>query len=95
LTVASSRRQGSLLVLISVRGRDLPFKVVRTNGNDEVVARAVNQLLGRAALAEIRIVRAALGHSRRFRYVSDEIRFSSDSGKIVALREPTLKYQRR
>jgi hypothetical protein len=28
---------------------DLPFKVVRTNGTDEVLARATNLLLGRAA----------------------------------------------
>jgi hypothetical protein len=28
---------------------DLPFKVVRTNAEDEVLARAVNLLLGRAA----------------------------------------------
>jgi hypothetical protein len=28
---------------------DLPFKVVRTNSHDEVLARAVNLLVGRAA----------------------------------------------
>jgi hypothetical protein len=28
---------------------DLPFKVVRTNGHDEVLARAANLLMGRAA----------------------------------------------
>jgi hypothetical protein len=28
---------------------DLPFKVVRINGEDEVLARATNLLLGRAA----------------------------------------------
>jgi hypothetical protein len=28
---------------------DLRFKVVRTNGHDEVVARAVNLIIGRAA----------------------------------------------
>jgi hypothetical protein len=28
---------------------DLPFKVVRTNGGDEVIARAANLLIGRAA----------------------------------------------
>jgi hypothetical protein len=28
---------------------DLPFKVVRTNSHDEVLARSVNLLLGRAA----------------------------------------------
>jgi hypothetical protein len=28
---------------------ELPFKVVRTNGSDEVLARSVNLLLGRAA----------------------------------------------
>lgn len=30
-------------------GEDCPFKVVRTNGHDEVLARAVNLLIGRAA----------------------------------------------
>ena len=28
---------------------DLPFKVVRTNAHDEVIARAANLLVGRAA----------------------------------------------
>ena len=28
---------------------DLPFKVVRTNSHDEVIARAANLLVGRAA----------------------------------------------
>jgi hypothetical protein len=28
---------------------DLPFKVVRTNGHDEVLARSTNLLIGRAA----------------------------------------------
>jgi hypothetical protein len=28
---------------------DLPFKVVRTNGHDEVLARTANLLMGRAA----------------------------------------------
>jgi hypothetical protein len=28
---------------------DLPFKVVRTNGHDEVLARSINLLIGRAA----------------------------------------------
>ena len=28
---------------------DFPFKVVRTNGHDEVLARSVNLLMGRAA----------------------------------------------
>jgi hypothetical protein len=28
---------------------DCPFKVVRTNGSDEVLARAINLLIGRAA----------------------------------------------
>lgn len=28
---------------------ELPFKVVRTNGHDEIVARAQNLLVGRAA----------------------------------------------
>ena len=28
---------------------ELPFKIVRTNGRDEVLARSINLLLGRAA----------------------------------------------
>jgi hypothetical protein len=32
----------------SVDDGDLPFKVVRTNSHDEVIARAVNLLVGRA-----------------------------------------------
>ena len=28
---------------------DCPFKVVRTNGSDEVLARAINLVIGRAA----------------------------------------------
>jgi hypothetical protein len=28
---------------------DLPFKIVRSNGSDEVLARATNLLIGRAA----------------------------------------------
>jgi hypothetical protein len=33
----------------SISDDDLRFKVVRVNGHDEVVARAVNLLIGRAA----------------------------------------------
>jgi len=33
------------------------------------------------------------GCSRRFRDVRDEVRFSPDSGKIVALQRTTLKIQ--
>jgi len=33
---------------------ELPFKVVRTNGSDEVLARATNLLLGRAAFETAR-----------------------------------------
>jgi hypothetical protein len=57
---------------------------VRTNGNDEVVARAVNLLLGRAALAEIRIVRAALGQKHRIRDALRRVRSTAHSGKIAA-----------
>jgi hypothetical protein len=32
-----------------VLSEDLPFKVVRINGEDEVLARATNLLIGRAA----------------------------------------------
>jgi hypothetical protein len=31
---------------------DLPFKVVRSNGTDEVLARAINMLIARAAYRE-------------------------------------------
>ena len=30
-------------------GENLPFKIVRTNGSDEVIARAADLLVGRAA----------------------------------------------
>jgi hypothetical protein len=33
---------------------DCPFKVVRTNGSDEVLARAANLLIGRAAFETAR-----------------------------------------
>jgi hypothetical protein len=33
---------------------DCPFKVVRTNGEDEVLARAANLLIGRAAFETAR-----------------------------------------
>jgi hypothetical protein len=33
----------------SVDNDDLPFKVVRTNSHDEIIARASNLLVGRAA----------------------------------------------
>jgi hypothetical protein len=32
-----------------VPDEELPFKIVRTNGRDEVLARSINLLLGRAA----------------------------------------------
>jgi hypothetical protein len=34
---------------LSMPYEECPFKVVRTNGSDEVLARAVNLLIGRAA----------------------------------------------
>ena len=33
---------------------DCPYKVVRTNGSDEVIARATNLLIGRAAFETAR-----------------------------------------
>jgi hypothetical protein len=33
---------------------DCPFKIVRTNGSDEVLAKAANLLIGRAALETAR-----------------------------------------
>jgi hypothetical protein len=33
-------------------GEDLPFKVVRSNGHDEVLARAMNLLIARGAYRE-------------------------------------------
>jgi hypothetical protein len=38
-----------LVALGTAAMEDLPFKVVRTNGTDEVLARAGNLLVGRAA----------------------------------------------
>jgi len=35
---------------------DLPFKVVRTNAHDEVIARAANLLVGRAAYETARAI---------------------------------------
>ncbi len=64
---------------------------MRTNGTDEVLARAVNLLLGRAALAEIRIVRAALGHERRFRDIHDASGLSSTPERLRQRSEPTLR----
>jgi hypothetical protein len=32
-----------------MHGEELPFKVVRTSGHDEILARSVNLLMGRAA----------------------------------------------
>jgi hypothetical protein len=47
---------------------DLPFKVVRTNGHDEVLARAANLLVGRAAYeTAIRMFPNDLIHDRERR----------------------------
>jgi hypothetical protein len=43
---------------------DLPFKVVRTNSHDEVLARATNLLLGRAAYEAARRIGSTIGMGR-------------------------------
>jgi hypothetical protein len=43
---------------------DLRFKVVRTNGHDEVVARATNLLIGRAAYETARRLYPSTGRER-------------------------------
>lgn len=35
---------------------DLPFKIVRTNGHDEVLARSTNLLIGRAAFEKAAVL---------------------------------------
>jgi len=47
------------MFLCGMSGENLPFKVVRTNGSDEVIARTSDLLVGRAAFE-----RAAVLHPK-------------------------------
>jgi hypothetical protein len=58
---------------------DLRFKVVRTNGHDEVVARATNLLIGRAAYETARRL-----------YENERVDFR-DGARIIAKSEPETK----
>lgn len=57
----------------------LPFKVVRTNSHDEVIARANSLLVGRAAYETARRL-----------YPSDRVDYR-DGARIIARSEPELK----
>jgi hypothetical protein len=46
---AYSNSESVLERLLLMVGEEFPFKVVRINGSDEVLARSVNLLIGRAA----------------------------------------------
>src|SRR5271154_5405057 len=48
LNLSMTQAEGSMFA------EDCPFKVVRTNGSDEVLARAANLLIGRAAFETAR-----------------------------------------
>jgi hypothetical protein len=76
-------RKCSLFVLIepAIRGHpamrdNLPFKVVRTNGRDEIVARANNLLVGRAAFETARRL-----------YPNDRVDYR-DGARVIACSEP-------
>ena len=56
----------------------LPFKVVRTNAHDEVIARAANLLVGRAAY-----------ETARRMYPKDRIDYRCGAGVIERSDEPT------
>jgi hypothetical protein len=62
---------------------DLKFKVVRTNGYDEVVARAANLLIGRAAYETARRL-----------YEHERVDFR-DGSRIIARSEPEMIKERR
>jgi hypothetical protein len=66
----------------------LPFKVVRTNGHEEIVARANNLLVGRAAFETAR----RLYPNERVDY-RDGARIIAQSGPVEAL--PELKGSQR
>ncbi len=55
---------------------DLPFKVVRTNGHDEIVARTNNLLVGRAAFETARRL-----------YPNERVDYR-DGARIIARSEP-------
>lgn len=57
----------------------LPFKVVRTNSHDEIVARAINLLIGRAAYETVRRL-----------YPNDRVDYR-DGARIIARSEPQPK----
>jgi hypothetical protein len=42
------------MVVVDVYAEECPYKVVRTNGSDEVLARASNLLIGKAAFETAR-----------------------------------------
>jgi hypothetical protein len=44
---------------------DFPFKVVRTNGHDEVLARSINLLMGRAAFETAKRLKDQLEYRHR------------------------------
>jgi hypothetical protein len=66
---------------------DCPFKVVRTNGSDEVLARAANLLIGRAAFetAKRMYPRDLIEYRRRGAQVIER----SEPGVIVEERRTT------
>jgi hypothetical protein len=55
---------------------DLRFKVVRVNAYDEVIARAINLLIGRAA------------YETAFRLYPNDLLHYRDGARIIALKEP-------
>jgi hypothetical protein len=61
---------------------DLPFKVVRSNGHNEVLARGMNLLIGRAGLAAI-VPRERVG-----RIESDRLVVVGDAAVVVTLEQP-------
>jgi hypothetical protein len=62
---------------------ELPFKVVRTNGRDEVVARCNNLLVGRAAFETARRL-----------YPNERVDYC-DGARVIARSEPeTIKSRR-
>jgi hypothetical protein len=58
---------------------DLPFKVVRTNSHDEVIARAINLIVGRAA------------YETACRLYPNERVDYRDGARIIARSEPQSK----
>jgi hypothetical protein len=59
----------------------LPFKVVRTNSHDEVIARAINLIVGRAAYETARRL-----------YPNDRVDYR-DGARVIARSEPESKGQ--